>query len=173
MKKLLSGFILLLTLGAGCTSKPEPVKEAVHYHAGFQIYVDDVLQDFSTLEYMELAPCDAGTAQPEVEEAETVDLHNGVGDVVHVHHAGMTWNNLIEYLQTHQQFAPENLSEKGIYGYVNGERIDDIRAHPINAYDSVVIVIGYELGETRGKLDHAVTVDAIKNAEAEKENCGF
>jgi hypothetical protein len=169
MKKMLSGLILLFTLGAGCSSNTKPVAhDEVHYHAGFQIYVDDVLQDFSAMEYMELAPCGPG----EVAEDATVHLHNSVGDVVHVHHDGMTWNNLITYLQDRQQFAPSNLSEKGIYGYVNGKKIDDIRDYPITAYDSVIIIIGYELGDIEDKLDKAVTVDAIKKAESQKENCG-
>lgn len=156
--------------------RPTPVKApeaAVHFHAGFQIYVDDVLQDFSGLEYMETAPCAVGDEPAEAEEDETLDLHNGVGDVVHVHHAGMTWNNLLAYLQEHQQFAPDNLSEKGVMGYVNGEKVEDIRTYPINAYDSVVIVIGYELGDVKDKLAVAVKEPQIREAEAAKENCGL
>ncbi|MFA5947020.1 MAG: hypothetical protein WC813_03265 [Patescibacteria group bacterium] len=154
------------------TAVVAPEVESVHYHAGFQIYVDDVLQDFSAMEYMELAPCDVGSNKTDDEKDETLDLHNGVGDVVHVHRAGTTWKNLVEYLQTHQQFAPENLSEKGIYGYVNGKKINDIREYPIAAYDSVVLIIGYELGDVQDKLNKAVTVNAIKKAENQKENCG-
>ena len=157
--------------------RPVPVKapegDPVHFHAGFQIYVDDVLQDFSTMEYMELAPCDVGPGKEEAEEDETLDLHNGVGDVVHVHHAGMTWNDLLMYLQEHQQFAPENLSVKGVIGYVNGEEDMNIRDRPINAYDSAVIIIGYALGDIKEKIATSVKLPQIQEAEVQKENCGI
>lgn len=175
MKKIVSSFILLLTLGAGCTpSTHEPVAhDEVHYHAGFQIYVDDVLQDFSTLEYMEMAPCGVPGSEDEDAEAHLLDLHNGVGDVVHVHAEGVTWNDLLSYLQEHQQFAPENLSVKGVMGYVNGEERMDLRDELIKPYDSAVIIIGYASGEIEDKLAVAVKQPRILEAEAQKENCGL
>ncbi len=154
-------------------SQPTAPKPApVHYHAGFRIYVDDTLQSYSDMQFMEIAPC----TPSEVPEDATVHLHNGVGDVVHVHKAGMTWQNLFHYLNSRAPGTlPDGarLSELGIRGYINGQLVENILAAPIVAYDSAVIIIGTDTGDLSKKLRSAVTVDDIKKAEASKENCGL
>ena len=35
----------------------EDMVEEVHYHAGFQVYIDNKLQDFAKLKYMSIKPC--------------------------------------------------------------------------------------------------------------------
>ncbi len=143
--------------------------EAVHYHAGFQMYIDDKLQDFSGFQYMELKPCTPDS----LTEEDTVHLHNDVGDVVHVHHAGMTWSNLAQYLieRSEANLSEDEMQKATVVGYVNGEKVDDILSYPIKAYDSVVVFIG-KTTDVEGKLKNAVTIDHIKDIEADKENCG-
>jgi len=152
----------------------EPLE--VHHHAGFQIYENNVLEDFSRLEYMENAPCKPGTTEPEEHTDETVDMHNGVGDVVHVHHADMTWRNVIEYLQERGGLSAHFGDPRfgvPLTGFVNNEEVADILSYPIKSYDSVVMVYGNLGADYMSKLKKAVTVGHIQEAEAQKENCGL
>lgn len=151
----------------------DPQAGAVHFHAGFQIYNEDGARlDFSGMEYMEIAPCGPG----DLHEDDTVHLHNGVGDVVHVHHAYMTWKNLLEYLQARGQLLPSAMGEPtsslGLTGFVNKEEVPDIRFYPIKPHDSVVIIVGNLGPDYLSKLEKRVTIEHIKEAEAQKENCG-
>jgi hypothetical protein len=150
-------------------SSETPDHAGVHYHAGFQIYVDDALQNFSDFQFMELKPC----GPDDITDEDTVHLHGGRGDVVHVHHAGMTWANLGQYLveRSGANLSEDDLQKTAVEAYVNGQKVDDIMSYPIKAYDSVVVFIG-KTTDIEGKLKNAVTVDYIKEAEKDKENCG-
>lgn len=71
---------------------PEPT----HYHANFALYVDGARVDLSGDEYMEdVAACAMGET---VLPRSRVHLHNNDPDVVHVHHAGVTWGHLFANL---------------------------------------------------------------------------
>jgi hypothetical protein len=170
-------FVLARPGAVGVGSYADPIKEAIHYHAGFQIYIDDKLQDFSGLQYMDLKPCetaqDGGVDASVNPTEETLDLHNGVGDVVHVHHAGMTWSNLAQYVieRSEADISEDEMQQAEITAYVNGEKVNDILSYPIKAYDSVVVFIG-KTSDIPGKLKNVVTIDHIKDIEADKENCG-
>src|ERR1700730_17097255 len=101
MKKIIIAFLIFAILAATAVIilpktilKPKPV----HFHAGFQVYVDDKLQDFSDFKYMHEAPCTVNgkplTNNHVDEQIEKAHLHDQIGDVVHVHRLGATWSDL-------------------------------------------------------------------------------
>ncbi|OGM22096.1 hypothetical protein A2961_04985 [Candidatus Woesebacteria bacterium RIFCSPLOWO2_01_FULL_39_21] len=141
--------------------------EEVHYHAGFQVYKDDKLVDFSDFRYMHIEPCSTGDheEQPtqEEEQIEKAHLHDYIGDVVHVHREGVVWRNL--FTNINYEISVD------IAGYINGEKVDDALNYPINSYDSVVFFEG-ENRDIDKKLQAAVTKDRIVEAESRSENCG-
>ncbi len=86
--------LVLLVAIANFYFQDAGIQHETHLHAGFQVYVDGVKQDFSDYQYMEIQPCgitDYGEKTPEEQQLEKAHLHDGVGDVVHVHRAGATW----------------------------------------------------------------------------------
>lgn len=183
-KKILipSVIFALLLLGAGgvlaykhLAEKEAPLEDhhahdEVHYHAGFQVYLDDELLDFSTFQYMELKPCGPG----DITEEDTVHLHGNIGDVVHVHKAGMTWRNLAEYLseRSGETITEDMAAEMGVKAYLNGELTEDFLSKEIKPYDSLVVFVGRTTDEA-GKLAGAVTKEHVEYAESLKENCGL
>src|SRR5579859_6797962 len=110
--------------------------KVVHFHAGFQVYVDGKLQDYSDQKYMSLLPCGKAYNEPALEQAEKAHLHNQVGDVVHVHRIDATWGDLFTNMRISFDKA------KPIVGYVNGKEVKDILQQPIHPFDRVIILIG-------------------------------
>ena len=156
---------VLLMMLAGCT-----VPAPIHYHTGFQIYVDNKLQDFSDLKYMHVKPCmlheeTAPLTADEIQN-EKAHLHDRNGDVVHTHQAGAIWGDL--FTNINYQFKPE----MPLKAYVNGELYnDDIFKKPIIAYESVVIFAGTN-DEIPKKLAGAVTKTRLLEVEGKSEDCG-
>lgn len=155
---------------APLTQAPSPSPEAgeeVHYHAGFQVYNNDKLKDFSLLEYMHIEPCteeeehEEETLSAAEEQIEKAHLHDFVPDVVHVHRQGSVWQDL---------FTNLNYPVDPAQAYVNGQKVTDILSQPIEAYDSVVIFEGQN-SDIEAKLETAVTHDHIEATEAEGESC--
>lgn len=139
-------------------------KKEVHYHAGFQIYVNNVLQDFSDLKYQQIKPC-GGIFDHEDDQIEKAHLHDNIGNVVHVHRDNAVWGDLLKNIKFQ---IPEG---KEFVGYLNGTRKDDILTYPILPYDSVVFFSG-PIIDMNHKLQARVTDDAIKEVEKKSENCG-
>ncbi len=163
---LLTFLALTLTLYTTYSILHTPTSE-VHYHAGFLVYVDGVKQDFSDFKYMELEPCtDHKDAHKEDEQKEKAHLHDGIGDVVHVHRANAVWGDLFQNIG---YTFPAN---KTIIGYQNGqriERIENILEKPIMPNDSLIIAVGdFDIGALRSP----VTLDHIKEVESKSETCG-
>lgn len=151
------GGVLLFIKGNG--AKPKEV----HFHAGFQVYSDNALVDFSDLKYMNIEPCTDHAAKDEDEQLEKAHLHDGVGDVVHVHRNGATWADLFK-----------NISyplKKDVVGYINGQKVVTILNRPIMAYDSAVFFLGENL-DTKSKIGNHVTKKHIQETEQKSENCG-
>lgn len=145
---------------------PEQSRREIHYHAGFQVYHDDTLKDFSLLEYMHIEPCteeehEAETPSAEEEQIEKAHLHDFVPDVVHVHREGSTWQDL---------FTNLGYPIDPTAAYVNGEKVDNILNSPIRAYDSAVFFAGTNT-DIEGKLQKAVNREHIEATEAEGESC--
>ena len=159
---LLTAIILIVAF------KPEEHAEGPHYHAGFQVYIDDELQDFSDLKYMKLNPCSDHHAKdltPAQEQEEKAHLHDSNGDVAHSHRDNVTWGDLFTNMA--YQFPDE-----ARIAYVNGARLEgDILEYQLKADDSVVIFVGTNT-DIEEKLSHAVTVDRIREVEAMSEDCG-
>lgn len=144
-------------------SKPK----AIHIHAGFQVYIDNKLQNFSKAEYMKESPCTiSGKHEEHVDEQlEKAHLHDRVGNVVHVHRESATWADLFTNIK--YKFS-EN---KAIKSFVNGREVKNIFAEKIKAYDSVVIFVGENTDE-KGRLEKAVTKKEIQKVESKSESCG-
>src|SRR3989338_2076531 len=160
-----SAFVLgaiIIGLAGIFYSKFFPKKE-IHYHAGFKVYVDGKMQDFSGLKYMSIKPC--GKEEEEREENEQMEkahLHDEIVDVVHVEAENAKWKDLF----TNINFKID--PEKPITGFVNGKKTENILNEPIQSYESVVFFVG-KVDEK--KLKNSVTKDQIKKAEKNNETC--
>lgn len=92
MRVLLGIVIGVLALGAArfiVTPWPDPV----HYHANWAVYIDGLPVDLSADRYMEdVAACAAGER---ITPEQRVHMHEGVDEIVHVHHDGVTWGHFL------------------------------------------------------------------------------
>lgn len=136
--------------------------EAIHYHAGFMVFKDNAQVDFSDIKYMEVKPC-GGDEHDEDEQIEKAHLHDGVGDVVHVHREGAKWTDLF----TNIKYPIDYSTAKA---YVNGTQLTNFQDLTIQPYDSVVVLIGEN--DTEAALSNAVTKTHIEETEKRSENCG-
>jgi hypothetical protein len=94
--RVLLGFLLgVLALGAArfiLTPWPDPV----HHHANWALFVEDAQVDLSDKRYMEdVAACAAGE---HITARQRVHMHEGIDEVVHVHHDGVTWGHFLANL---------------------------------------------------------------------------
>lgn len=140
-------------------------EKEIHYHAGFLVYIDGKLQDFSDTKYMDIEPCKIASEKKEHgnDQREKAHLHDGIGDVVHVQREGAVWSDLFKNIE---YSFPKS---KQIQGFINGLPVEDILAHPINAYDSVIIVVG---DSKNIDINHYVSKEHIKEIEKKSETCG-
>ena len=159
---------LLLSVGLILSSKNKkaPVEE-IHYHAGFLVYIDGKLQDFSGSKYMHIEPCsDKKESEKEIDaniQLEKAHLHDGVGDVVHVHRAKTVWGDLFQNIGF---TFPDRSILKAFSG---GSELNNFLKTPIKPYDSIIIASG----DTNNiNLSQYVTYDRIKEVEAKSESCG-
>ncbi len=134
----------------------------VHFHSGFQIYIDGKLQDFSNPKYMSLIPCSNDDHQKETEDK--AHLHDGVGNVVHVHQAHVVWNDLFTYLKLSVD------KNKSVEAYVNGGKIKNIFTTEIQPYDSLVLLIGSH-GLIKDYQDKALKKAYIHDVETRNGLC--
>ena len=137
----------------------------IHFHAGFVVFDNGKKVDFSNMKYMTIEPCkvDTNEVQTAAEiQHDKAHLHDGVGDVVHVHVKGAVWGDLFENIN-----YPLDYSK--VTAFINGQQIQNIKDTPIKAYDSVVIFVGTV---DKNLLSQAVTIDHIKEVESKSETCG-
>lgn len=135
----------------------------IHYHAGFQVYVDGKLQDFSAAKYMSLLAC-GEHGNTRVEQLQKAHLHDRNGKVVHVHSEGVYWEDLFKNIQS------EFPANKQMTAYINGDKVSDILKQKIEPYDSVIILVGsYDIDKNYNA--QAVTKDEILEAEKKSESC--
>ncbi|GAB4027829.1 MAG: hypothetical protein Fur0011_6720 [Candidatus Microgenomates bacterium] len=156
------GAAIALTLYLNQTSHET---DHVHYHAGFKVYIDNQLQDYSGYQYMNYTPCSQHDKKksPEEEQMEKAHLHDGVGDVVHVHREGAIWGDLFKNIKVN---LPEN---KVIRGFVEGESVEDVMATPIVPYTTAIVLIG-ETDASRSA--EVVSRQHIEEVEKQSELCG-
>ena len=96
------------------TSSEEQVK--VHYHAAFHHYKDGELQDYSDFRYMSVTPCSLEEDHEHTDVLDQVHLHDGNGEVVHVHADGITWRHL---------FTSLGIDIHTTNVYIDGELVDN------------------------------------------------
>ena len=110
MKKILIVLVLVGVLGWRLWREKT---EDVHYHAGFRVYIDGQLQNYSDYKYMNFVPCSEHDEKKskEEEQIERAHLHDGVGDVVHVHKAGANWGDLFKNIGVTLPSEPEILQQ--------------------------------------------------------------
>lgn len=160
--------VLLLLLAGGVRyikQKQIASIQKVHYHAGFLVYVDGKLQNFSDDKYMHIELCnDHEEKQLEGRELqeEKAHLHDNVGDVVHVHIAGATWGDLFKNINF--SFP----SDKPLTAYREGREMKDILAVGIIPDDSVILIVGNKTGIETQKY---VTKEYIQDVEKKGESC--
>lgn len=137
-------------------------KDEVHYHAGFQVYVDDVKQDFSDFKYMKIEPCGTDHSEGD-EQLEKAHLHDNIGDVVHVHRDGAKWSDLFQNIAF--------TIESPVQGYLNGQLVPQVLTMPIIGNGSMVFFVG-DNTDIPQKVAGRVSQDHIIEVEAMSEKCG-
>lgn len=164
-KTLIASFLVMTVAIAGYYKyRPSP-EEHLHYHAGFIVYIDGVKQDYSDYKYMNLEPCSEHSEKKSAkeEQIEKAHLHDGVGDVVHVHRPGAKWGDLFKNIGV--KLPTDTLEVL----YINGELAGDMYNQPIKAYDTATFVFGSDRNPHK---DERVSVEHIKDVEAKSELCG-
>jgi hypothetical protein len=160
-------WIFLILLSGGYLVKRTIFKsEPIHIHAGFQVYKDNKLVDFSDFKYMHEMPCTINGKpvddHEEDEQIEKAHLHDQVGDVVHVHRENAVWRDL---------FANIKYPIEGSFvAYVNGKKVDNVLDHEIVPYETITIFIGQN-SDQETKLRNAVKKERIEQIENKSENC--
>lgn len=141
--------------------------EHVHYHAGFQVYIDNTLQDYTDFKYMSLSPCSTEPREltPEEEQSEKGHLHDQIGDVVHVHKTGGTWADVFKNI------GVELPKDKEIQAYNEKLKIKNILNTEIEPYQSIVFVIG-DQSKAAEYQQTLVTRQHIEETEQRSELCG-
>lgn len=161
------GFLLIILFIAGIFTLKKTLlaPKVVHYHAGFQVYNNGKLQDYSGWQYMHQEPCSVnGKPLPTTnDQIEKAHLHERVGDVVHVHRTGVIWQDLFTNIKISIPAAA--------VGYINGVKVNDFLQVPIRPYDSLVVVIGKD-NNVEKELAGRVTKTHIQLIERTSEQCG-
>ncbi len=138
-------------------------EKEVHLHAGFKIYSENQLLDFSGAEYVYFSPCGLDD-KTEIRVEDKVHLHNNDGDIAHIHAEGVTWVNLFESLKI------EGLLERDYDVYLNGEKVsDETLNETINSFDSIVVDV--ENDSTEKFNPEYVSESRIMEVEESVEGC--
>lgn len=142
--------------------KQKPSEE-IHYHAGFLVYIDGKLQDYTDPTYTLINPCTVGETKQKVDEQkEKAHLHIGAGDVVHVEALHAVWSDLFKNIGV---TLPENIP---VEVYIeSSDSVADINS-TILPYQSVIIVSGSKTGID---FSHFVTRQHIEEVEENTETC--
>lgn len=135
-----------------------------HVHAGFKVFIDDKLIDFSDIKYMYFLPCGLDTADQKTLQ-DKVHLHDRIGDVVHVHAEGIRWKDLFESLKYE---LPTN---ENIEYFKDGQRVENLLELEIMNEESVLIVVNGTKPESE-YLNEQVSLEKIREVASSKENCG-
>lgn len=165
-KQLLILLLVLLPLAAAYFLLRDP---HVHYHAGFLVYNDNTLVDFSETKYMELEFCNNNGTSKKDPQREKAHLHDNIGDVVHVHKKGALWGDLFTNLS-----YPLSVKNATFAAHLNGrviESSDEFSRTPLKPYDSVVIFIGRNDDISR-RVATAVARTKLLEVENRSESCG-
>jgi hypothetical protein len=126
-----------------------------HYHANFAVFIDGNKIDFNKPQYMEeVSSCDVTT---HILPKQRVHLHNSIGDSIHVHQEGSTWNHLFNnigwnlgdtFIQNDKNLIYETNSDKKLTFILNGKKVDSVFNLLIKSEDRLLINYGTESIET-------------------------
>lgn len=143
---------------------PRGKTPSVHYHAGFKVFSDGILVDLGAPQYMHLEYCAVdGKEEAQNNKVEKAHLHDGIGDVVHIHSKNVKWIDLFDDINYH---FPK---ERTIQGYRNGRKVEDILHQTVQPNESIIIVVG---DRKKISLNDYVTTTHIRDVEQRGENCG-
>lgn len=162
---LLSGISILVCIILFIIVKYTFFPAQIHYHAGFLVYLDGKLIDFSKNQYMTQDYCklESEKLTPAQIQIDKAHLHDNIGDVVHIHAPGARWKDLFYNLKF--TFP----ASRKISGYIKGQEVPNILDQPITPYESVIITIGSSKGVNLTKY---VTKKQIREVEKISESCG-
>lgn len=143
---LVIGLAALIFLGFGVYKTLQIPEEETHYHANFAVFIQGDMVNFSKDEFMHITPCGPEDRHNEEDEEEKAHLHDRIGNVVHVHHDGVTWSDLFENLRFDIDHIQKEQETKGavIKYYLNKKRIGSILERIIAKDDRLLISIGSE-----------------------------
>jgi len=135
------GFILINATAIAYKISTVP-ENPVHLHANFAVVLNDVPVDFSKPSYMTIQPCgDLGHGDS---KKDGVHLHDQVGNVVHVHAEGITWNDFFESVQLNLGSKILEASPGATSQYfINGEKREPlVISDPIRSKDQLLVYVG-------------------------------
>lgn len=139
-------------------------KNDIHIHAGFQLYKDDQRVDFTDFTYMSVKPCgeeDHGDGKGGYSKLDDIHLHDGIGDVIHIHTANVTWGDV---------FASLNVDVQGIVAYVDGKELRDPLSYQVQDGESWVFTVG-KTTDIEEKLVQRVSQERIEEIGLQSETC--
>ncbi len=138
------GIALLLTAVAFFLSQQPSVHGEVHIHADFKVYLKGTAMDFSVPKYQ----TDANNSL-----SPFVHLHDGDGNVIHVHYADITLGEFFESLQmkldsscfesdTRERYCTN--TQKKLKLFVNGVFNSEFDHYKIRDLDRILVTYGNE-----------------------------
>ena len=176
---LLVGLVIGLA-GLGFYTKAEIARTIInapyHAHADFAVLLDGKRFDFAKHEYMSNEPCLVGSIFPtadahggEGDLSDKVHMHNMNGNVVHVHHQGITWADFFKSIKmelTSSSFTDEKgkkaeASDTKEFRFMkNGKDVKDLFSLAIQDQDRVLVSYG---DKSRSKESTLVEYAQITN----------
>ena len=157
-KRALAVFAIGLVVGIGSLgtvrylSYQPPEDGTTHYHANFAVFLNGERVDLSGPMYMEdvdRCKLDPSAAAP----ADRAHLHQGIHDVVHVHHKGVTWGHFFtnlrwtlgdDFIFTESGQRHTNEGERTLKFVIDGTPHQSVRNRVIRSTERLVISYGPE-----------------------------
>lgn len=149
--------------------KPATKKvEEIHYHAGFEIYKDGARIEFTDLGYMDVKPCGSEDDEdkPDKHLEPEVHLHDGIGNIVHIHGKVALWKDLFKKLNI-------EIASASIEAYLDETPQSLLLDQPIKPYQQAVFFINspgnhsQQISESLSRMP----ISYIKDVEKKGENC--
>lgn len=162
-------FLVVLIWFGGLIKERIFIPKPVHIHAGFIVVKNNQIEDFSDWRFMSVKPCADGEAHKnnlskEEIQHEKAHLHEQVGDVVHSHREGATWEDLFINLEY-------PIDYKNTKAFINGNPVDDFKDNKITNEDSLVVFVDEENDQNQF-LQKQVTKEKIQEIVKQSEDCG-
>ncbi|MDO8626938.1 MAG: hypothetical protein Q7K42_00600 [Candidatus Diapherotrites archaeon] len=136
----------------GCVSEPVKTADAsdeYHVHADFLVVLNGEAKDFSLPEFQSNKPFNS--TESDKSKSPLTHLHDGKGNVVHVHAKGVTWKMFFESIGMNINgncFTDEKKDQYCSMRYfVNGEEFPEIADKEILDLDRVLITYPLETEE--------------------------